>query len=56
MSHALLAEIIKELVELRDNPPQIVHIELTQYQSELWNEGYTLALNQAIDLVNKKRK
>jgi hypothetical protein len=56
MSHALLAEIIKELEELRDNPPQIVHIELTQYQTELWNEGYTLALNEAIDIINKKRK
>ena len=56
MSHTLLAEIIKELEELRDNPPQIVHIELTRYQSELWNEGYTLALNEAIELINKKRK
>jgi hypothetical protein len=56
MSHALLSEIIKELEELRDNPPQIVHVELTQYQSELWNEGYTLALNEAIDIINKKRK
>ena len=56
MSHALLAEIIKELEELRDNPPEIVHIELSRYQSELWNEGYTLALNEAIELINKKRK
>ena len=56
MSHALLAEIIKELEELRDTPPQRVHIELTHYHSELWNEGYTLALNEAIELINKKRK
>jgi hypothetical protein len=56
MSDALLAEIIKELEELRDNPPEIVHIELSPYQSELWNEGYTLALNEAIELINKKRK
>jgi hypothetical protein len=56
MSHALFAQIIKELEQLRDNPPQIVHVELTRYQSELWNEGYTLALNEAIELVNKKRE
>ena len=56
MSHALLTEIIKELEQLRDNPPQIVRVELTRYQSELWNEGYTLALNEAIDIINKKRK
>ena len=56
MSHALLTEIIKELEELRDNPPQIVHVELTRYQTELWNEGYTLALNEAIDIINKIRK
>ena len=56
MSDALLAEIIKGLEELRDNPPEIVHIELSPYQSELWNEGYTLALNEAIELINKKRK
>jgi hypothetical protein len=56
MSDALLAEIIKGLEELRDNPPEIVHIELSPYQSELWNEGYTLALNEAIDVINKKEK
>ena len=56
MSDGLLAEIIKELEEQRDNPPEIVHIELSAYQSELWNEGYTLALNEAIDVINKKRK
>jgi|RhiMetdeSRZDD1v2_1073273.scaffolds.fasta_scaffold574416_2 hypothetical protein len=56
MSEPLLAEMIKELEEMRDNPPEIVHVELSQYQSELWNEGYTLALNEAIELINKKRK
>ena len=56
MSHALFTQIVKELEELRDNPPEIVHIELSPYQSELWNEGYTLALNEAIELINKKRK
>jgi hypothetical protein len=56
MSHALFTQIVKELEELRDNPPEIVHIELSPYQSELWNEGYTLALNEAIDVINKKEK
>jgi hypothetical protein len=56
MSHALFTQIVKELEELRDNPPEIVHIELSAYQSELWNEGYTLALDEAIELMNKKRK
>ena len=56
MSHALFTQIIKELEELRDNPPEIVHIELSPYQSELWNEGYTLALNEAIVVINKKEK
>lgn len=56
MSEPLLAEMIKELEEMRDNLPEIVHVELSQYQSELWNEGYTLALNEAIELINKKRK
>jgi hypothetical protein len=56
MSHALFTQIVKELEELRDNPPEIVHIELSPSQSELWNEGYTLALNEAIDVINKKEK
>lgn len=56
MSHALFTQIVKELEELRDNPPEIAHIELSPYQSELWNEGYTLALNEAIDVINKKEK
>jgi hypothetical protein len=56
MFHALFTQIVKELEELRDNPPEIVHIELSPYQSELWNEGYTLALNEAIDVINKKEK